>query len=161
MTPSSVLIALGSNRGDRLRWLRAGVDALRSVIDVVRISSVYETEPVDAAAGSPPFLNLVVAGSTTRTAEQLLAKLHAIEQRLGRTRGVRNAPRTLDLDLILHSAHVARTRDLTLPHPRFREREFVLAPARELNLRWRDPQTNRAIGELRGTGHVVRIAGLW
>jgi 2-amino-4-hydroxy-6-hydroxymethyldihydropteridine diphosphokinase len=157
----SVLISLGSNRGDRMRWLRAGVDALLHVIDVVRISSVYETEPIDTPAGSPRFLNLVIAGSTTRTPQELLGELLAIERRLGRSRGVRNAPRTLDLDLILHSANVARSRSLTLPHPRYRQREFVLAPLRELELRWRDPLTNGEVGKMRGKGDVSRVATLW
>lgn len=155
----SVLIALGSNEGDRLRWLRAGVDALRDVIDVVRISSVYETEPLDAPP--PLYLNLVVAGTTGKTAEKLLAELLAAEQRLHRVRGARNAPRTIDFDLILHSAHVSRSKTLTLPHPRFRQREFVLAPFRELGLRWIDPNTQRAIRDLRGEGAVARVARLW
>ena len=137
----SVLIALGSNKGDRLRWLRAGVDALHGVIDVVRLSSVYETEPVDAPF--PMFLNMVVAGATTKSPREVLDDLLAIEKRLHRVRGARNAPRTLDLDLILHSAHVMNTRELTLPHPRYREREFVLAPLRELALPWVDPLTQR------------------
>jgi 2-amino-4-hydroxy-6-hydroxymethyldihydropteridine diphosphokinase len=76
-------------------------------------------------------------------------------------RGIRNAPRTLDLDLILHSANLTRSPALTLPHPRYRTREFVLAPFRELHLRWRDPLTNRSISDLRGEGGVVRVAGLW
>ena len=135
----SVLIALGSNKGNRLRWLNAGVDALREVIDVVRVSSIYETEPVDAPP--PMFLNMIVAGATRKSATEVLAELMAIEARMHRTRSTRNAPRTLDLDLILHSAHVMRTKDLTLPHPRYREREFVLAPLRELALPWVDPVT--------------------
>ena len=135
----SVLIALGSNLGDRSRWLRAGVDALRSTIDVVRVSSVYETEPVDAPP--PKFLNMVVAGATHKPALQVLEELLAIEQRMHRRRGARNAPRTLDLDLIFHSAHLMQTKELTLPHPRYREREFVMAPLRELALPWVDPRT--------------------
>lgn len=155
----SVLIALGSNKGDRLRWLRAGVDALRSAIDVVRISGVYETEPV----GAPPplYLNLVVAGTTSKSADDVLRDLLVIETRLHRTRGQRNAPRTIDLDLILHGAHLTRSKTVTLPHPRYREREFVLAPFRELGLRWIDPATQRAIRDLRGQGAVTRVSSLW
>ena len=143
----SVLIALGSNRGDRLRWLRAGVDALRSVVNVVRISSVYETAPVDAPP--PMFLNLAVAAITAKSANALLDDLHAIEQRMHRVRGARNAPRTLDLDLIFHSAHVMRSTELTLPHPRYRDREFVLAPLRELALHWVDPVTGDVVTAFR------------
>ena len=134
--PYSVLIALGSNLGDRAWFLRRALDELRRVVNVVRVSSFIDTDPVDAPPGSPRFLNAVVAGSTPLTPQALLDELLAIESRLGRRRTVRNAPRIIDLDLIIHSAHRVRTRTLTLPHPRFREREFVMAPLRELGLRW-------------------------
>lgn len=128
----TVVIALGSNLGDRALSLRRAVLALGAVMRVVRISSVHETEPVDAPAGSPPFLNMVVAGYTRLPPLALLEALQAIESRLGRRRGVRNAPRTIDLDLILYSSRAMRTKRLTLPHPRYREREFVMEPLREL-----------------------------
>src|SRR5436190_480423 len=132
----SVAIALGSNLGDRAYYLRWAIDELRRVVDVVRVSSFIETEPVDAPPGSPPFLNAVVVAATTLPPQALLDALLAIEARLGRRRTVRNAPRVIDLDLIIHSAHRVHTRTLTLPHPRFREREFVMAPLRELGLGW-------------------------
>lgn len=132
--PSSVLIALGSNLGDRALFLRRAISELRHVIHVVRVSSFIETEPVDAPP--PKYLNAVVAGYTDLSPAALLDALHAIEARLGRRRSTRNAPRTIDLDLILHSANRIRTRTLTVPHPRYREREFVLVPMRELRLGW-------------------------
>ena len=133
---SSVLIALGSNLGDR-RWnLRRAIHELRAVVDVVRVSTFIETEPVDAPAGSPRFLNAVVAGATHLSPEDLLEALQAIEARLGRRRTTRNAPRLIDLDLILHSANVRRSARLTRPPPRDRQREFVLRPMRELGLPW-------------------------
>ncbi len=142
---SSVLIALGSNLGDRGYYIRRAIRELGRVIDVVRVSSIIETEPVDAPAGSPPFLNAVVAGCTTLTPEALLGELQRIEQMLGRRRSVRNAPRTIDLDLILHGANVRRTARLTLPHPRYLQRDFVLQPLRELDLRWRDPLSQKPL----------------
>ena len=132
--PSSVLIALGSNLGDRALFLRRAILALRDVMHVVRISSFIETDPVDAPP--PKYLNAVVAGYTDLSPRALLDALHTIELRLGRRRSTRNAPRVIDLDLILHSAHRVRTRSLTVPHPRYLEREFVLGPMRELNLGW-------------------------
>lgn len=133
--PFTVAIALGSNLGDRALNLRRATDQLRRVIGVVRVSTFYDTEPVDAPPGSPRFLNAVVIGYTCLAPEALLDELLAIEQRLGRRRtGVRNAPRTIDLDLIFHSAHRARSRKLTLPHPRYRKREFVMKPLQEV---WR------------------------
>jgi len=136
---SSVLIALGSNLGDRALFLRRAILALREVVHVVRVSSFIETEPVDAPP--PKYLNAVVAGYTSLSAASLLDALHAIESRLGRHRSTRNAPRVIDLDLILHSAHLIRTRTLTVPHPRYLTREFVIGPMRELQLDWRDPAT--------------------
>lgn len=134
---TSVLIALGTNLGDRRYNLARAIHALRDVMRVVRVSSIRETAPVDAPEGSPPFLNAVVAGYTTLSPEVMLAKLLDIEQRLGRTRrAVPNEPRVIDLDLIFHGAHRRRTRTLTLPHPRYREREFVMTPMRELRLCW-------------------------
>ena len=132
--PYTVAIALGSNLGDRRWYLRRAVNELRRVISVVRVSSIIETEPIDAPP--PKFLNMVVVGHTRLSPEQLLDELQQIETRLGRRRSVRNAPRVIDLDLILHSAHRVRTPKLTLPHPRFRGREFVMRPVRELRLGW-------------------------
>lgn len=131
-TPFTVVVALGSNLGNRRWYLRKAIDELRRVISVVRISPAIETEPVDAPP--PKFLNLVAAGYTRLSPEELLDALQSIERRLGRRRTTRNAPRVIDLDLILHSANVRRSARLTLPHPRYREREFVMRPLRELGL---------------------------
>ena len=131
-TNSTVVIALGSNLGPRKYYMKRAIDELRRVISIVRVSSMIETEPVDAPP--PRYLNAVVLGYTRLTPEELLDALQAIEKRLGRRRPApHNAPRTIDLDLILHSANVRRTARLTLPHPRFREREFVMDPLREIS----------------------------
>lgn len=142
---SSVLIALGSNLGDRAHNIRRALHYLRDYIHIVRISAVRETAPVDAPAGSQSFLNLVVAGYTSMPPLALLDCLNDIERRLGRRRGIRNAPRTIDLDLILYSARVMRSQRLTLPHPRYLDREFVRGPLRELRLSWRDPISGAAL----------------
>lgn len=129
--PRTVVIALGSNLGDR-RWnLARAIDALRNVVRVVRISSIVETDPVDAPP--PKYLNMVVAGHTALDPRTLLRELLAIEKRLGRRRPApKNAPRTIDLDLILYDAVRMRSAELTLPHPRFAERAFVMQPLREI-----------------------------
>lgn len=135
--PYSVLISLGTNLGDRVGNLRRAIDALAPDVRIVRLSSVIETDPVDAPPGSPRFLNMVAIGHTALSPAALLERLLTIERQLGRRRTrVRNAPRTIDLDLILHSAHYVRSPALALPHPRFREREFVMQPVRELGLGW-------------------------
>ena len=152
--PSSVLIALGSNLGDRALFLRRAILALRDAVHVVRVSAFIETDPVDAPP--PKYLNAVVAGYTDLSPAAVLDALHAIELRLGRRRSTRNAPRVIDLDLILHSAHLIRTPSLTVPHPRYLSREFVLAPVRELSLGWIDPATGTRIAE----GQRARSSGL-
>ncbi|PYQ28174.1 MAG: 2-amino-4-hydroxy-6-hydroxymethyldihydropteridine diphosphokinase [Acidobacteria bacterium] len=135
---TSVLIALGTNLGDRRYHIARAIHALRNFVRVVRVSTIRETAPVDAPPGSPPFLNAVVAGYTRLSPESMLAQLLNIEKRLGRVRrGLPNEPRVIDLDLIFHGAHRRHTRTLTLPHPRYREREFVMTPMRELRLDWR------------------------
>ena len=137
--PSSVLVALGSNLGDRELYLRRAVYELRGVIRVVRVSRFLETEPVDAPP--PRYLNAVAAGYTDLAPHELLTALHAIEALLGRRRSTRNAPRVIDLDLILYSARLMRSSALSLPHPRYLSREFVRGPLRELGLGWKDPAT--------------------
>ena len=129
----TVLIALGSNLGDRSYFLRRAIHELGRAVRVVRLSRVHETRPVDAPSGSPDFLNMVIAGYTSLGPEALLEEMQAIEARLGRRRpAVRNAPRTIDLDLIAYDACLMRTRTLTLPHPRARERDFVMKPLAEI-----------------------------
>lgn len=130
--PTTVAIALGSNLGDRRYNLLRAIYSLREAVRIVRVSSIRETAPVEGPPGSPPFLNMVVTGYTSLPPEALLEELLAIEKRLGRVRrGVRNEPRIIDLDLILYGALRVRTKALTLPHPRAREREFVMVPLEE------------------------------
>jgi 2-amino-4-hydroxy-6-hydroxymethyldihydropteridine diphosphokinase len=143
---TSVVIALGTNLGDRRRYLREAVRRLGVVVRVVRLSPVFETEPVDAPPGSPRFCNMVVAGYTSVSAPELLEALLEIERVMGRRRREVNGPRVIDLDLILFGATLLRTPRLTLPHPRYRQREFVLAPLRTLGLPWVDPATRVALG---------------
>lgn len=156
-----VLIGLGSNLGDRRHNLRRSTDRLAEIVRIVRISSLYETEPVDAPPGSPPFLNLVVLALTNLSARKLLAGLLRIENELGRRRRARNEPRIIDLDLILYETEIIDGQTLKLPHPRFRERNFVLEPLRELRLPWNDPISGRPLSSFRGKGKVVRAGRLY
>ena len=144
----SVLIALGSNLGDRALFLRRAIHELRGAVDVVRVSSFIETEPVDAPPGSPRFLNAVVAGATHLAPQPLLDALLAIEDERGRERPYPNAPRTLDLDLILYGDSVIEEPGLLVPHPRFRERRFVLEPLAEVAAELRDPVTGKTADQL-------------
>ena len=129
------VIALGSNVGDRLANLQGAVDALADTPDVhvVTVSSVYETKPVDAPEGSPDFLNAVMLADTTLSVTTLLDRAQAVEAAFGRERAVDNAPRTLDVDLIVVGDRLSDTEELVLPHPRAHERAFVLVPWVEID----------------------------
>lgn len=125
-------VGLGANLGDARATLSAACDALARLpgTRLRRLSCLYRSAPVDA--DGPDFLNAVGELETTLDAAGLLERLHAIELDHGRARPYRNAPRTLDLDLLLFDAQVLDTPALVLPHPRMHGRAFVLAPLAEL-----------------------------
>jgi len=114
----------------------------------IRVSSFHETEPVGVDPGQPLFLNAAVVGETTLSARALLDALLAIERSFGRERPYVGAPRTIDLDLILYGGDVMEMPGLIVPHPRFRDRRFVLEPLAELAPDWIDPVTGLTIREL-------------
>lgn len=128
----SAWIGLGASLGDRLATLRTALSAIGALpgTRVQRVSSLYGSAPVDA--GGPDYLNAVAQLETTLAPHALLAQLQAIEQAAGRERPYRNAPRTLDLDILLYGDQVIDTPTLTVPHPRMPERAFVLRPLAEL-----------------------------
>jgi 2-amino-4-hydroxy-6-hydroxymethyldihydropteridine diphosphokinase len=141
-------VALGSNLGDRRAHLDFAVSRLKTSFANLRVSRYHETEPVGAPGPQPLFLNAVVVGETTASAPEILAALMAIEHERGRERPFQNAARTLDLDLILYGGLVMQDKTLTVPHPRFRERRFVLEPLAEIAPELVDPVTGSTVGEL-------------
>jgi 2-amino-4-hydroxy-6-hydroxymethyldihydropteridine diphosphokinase len=142
-----VAVALGSNLGDRERYLRDATAALRASVSGLTVSSFYDTAPL-GVGDQPRFLNAAATGYTTLSARVLLETLLGIEAKFGRTRPHPGAARTLDLDLILYGDQIIEEQDLTIPHPRFRERRFVLEPLAEVAPDWIDPVTKRTIREL-------------
>jgi len=148
----AVVLALGSNLGDKRDILQGGVDAIAGLPEVrlIAVSPVYETVPV----GGPPqpdYLNAVVLAGTTLPPRELLGRLHEIEAAFDRVRVVRWGPRTLDIDIITVIGERSDDPELTLPHPRAHERAFVLVPWLDI-----DPQA-----ELPGHGLVADlVAGL-
>ncbi len=130
--PTRVAIALGSNLGDRRAHLAFAIRRLRRILRDVRVSSIHETAPEGVDEPQPDYLNAVVAGLTTLSPHELLQALLAIERERGRTRQSFRASRTLDLDLILYGDEVIDTPELTVPHPRYLERQFVTKPLAEV-----------------------------
>jgi 2-amino-4-hydroxy-6-hydroxymethyldihydropteridine diphosphokinase len=142
-----VAIGLGSNLGDREAHLAFAVDRLRDFLTALRVSRWRETEPVDVEP-QPQFLNGAVTGETRLTPLDLLQRLMEIERERGRVRLRGGAARTLDLDLILYEHEIIDRPGLRVPHPRFRERMFVLEPLAEIAGTWIDPETGRTIDDL-------------
>jgi 2-amino-4-hydroxy-6-hydroxymethyldihydropteridine diphosphokinase len=131
--PRRVVIALGSNLGNRLENLQAGLDALFDApgLALVAVSPVYETVPV-GGPDQPSYLNAVLIARTTLPARRVLDRCHRAETARGRVREERWGPRTLDLDVIVYGDVVSADPELTLPHPRAHERAFVLVPWRAI-----------------------------
>jgi 2-amino-4-hydroxy-6-hydroxymethyldihydropteridine diphosphokinase len=143
-----VAVALGSNLGDRRAHLDFAVAKLRTLLRHVAVSRYHDTVPVGVAGPQPLYLNAAVVGETRLTPRELLDALLGIEASRGRVRPYPNAPRTLDLDLILYGAQVIDEPGLIVPHPRFRERPFVLEPLAEVGADLRDPVTGETVSEL-------------
>jgi 2-amino-4-hydroxy-6-hydroxymethyldihydropteridine diphosphokinase len=153
-----VVLSMGSNLGDRLANLQGGTDAIKDTPDVivVDISSVYETEPVDAPEGSDPFLNMVIVAETTLEPQTLLERAQAIEDAFGRERSDTNAPRTLDVDLVIVNDTTLDRPELQLPHPRAHNRAFVLVP-------WHEVEPDAELpgyGAISGLLDIVGTAGV-
>jgi 2-amino-4-hydroxy-6-hydroxymethyldihydropteridine diphosphokinase len=151
-------LSLGSNLGDRWSHLRRAVDQLRAGSDpaVTAVSQVYETDPVGGPDDQGPFLNLVVELAVPVAVDpyRLLEQCHRLEAAAGRVRSVRWGPRTLDADLIWIDGVAVDDPELTVPHPRWRERRFVLAPLGELAPDLVGPD------DLAAAGGGVRVVGM-
>lgn len=129
-------LSLGSNTGDRIRHLRKARAAIRRLpgAGIVGCSAVYETEPVDVPArfAGKKFLNAVVVVRSSLTPEVMAKRLLAIERACGRRRSMKNAPRSIDIDMVYAGCVRLRTSSLTIPHPRWASRRFVVEPLAEL-----------------------------
>lgn len=143
-----VYLGLGSNVGDREAQLQEALGKLEAPdLRLQRVSSVYETEPIGLREQAW-FLNLAAEFRTDLFPKQLLHRIQRVERELGRKRVVLNGPRTIDIDILLYGNAVINAGELTVPHPRYRERRFVLEPLAELNPSLRDPVTGRSVAEL-------------
>lgn len=150
----TVYLGLGSNLGDRPANLRRALKELGCALEIHEVSSVYESE----AAGfleQPDFLNMVVRGKTDLAPDRLLAVAQRIERHMGRRWSFRNAPRPIDIDILLYGMRVMDTPALQLPHPRILERTFVMRPLVEIAPDERHPITHRRLAE-----HLESATGL-
>ncbi len=148
---TTAYLGLGSNEGAREQALVKAIGRLKihPEITVSAVSPVYETDPVGMV--SSPFLNAIAAVTTTLTAQQLLRVLNDIEKSMGRLRFQgRKTPRVIDLDLLLFGETVSTSRRLTLPHPRMKERRFVLIPLTDLAPELRIPGENSSVAFMAG-----------
>ncbi len=147
----NAFIGLGSNLGNREANLRAALDRLGALpgTRLVRESSLMETEPVDSPPGAGLFLNGVAWIETSLAPLELLESLLAIERELGRDRKgqPRNAPRTIDLDLLLYGEQLINEPELQVPHPRMSEREFVLWPLLQIASKLTDPRSGEPFAD--------------
>ena len=149
------VLALGSNLGERLASLQGAVNSLADTPEVwvTAVSPVYETQPLDAPAGSKNFLNAVVLIDTTLSARTLLERALAIEDAFGRERTEeRGSPRTLDVDLIVVADRRSNDENLMLPHPKAHQRAFVLAP-------WNDVEPDAEIPDFGPVAELLEKAG--
>lgn len=141
-----VYLGLGTNRGDRRANLREALARLRAFVEVEATSSIYRSEPVGYRR-QPDFWNLVVRGETTLPPAELLDRVKRTEREIGRRPSFRNAPRVIDIDILLYGDRSVRMPSLEIPHPRMLERAFVLRPLAELDRGLRHPVTGRTVGE--------------
>src|SRR5579875_486764 len=147
MATHTVYLALGANIGDRRGNLAAALQRLREVVEIASISSIYETDPV-GYTNQPRFLNITCCGKTWLSAESLLKYVKEIESAIGRKPSFRNGPRPIDIDILFYDNLQLEGEQLTIPHPRMRERAFVLAPLAEIAPEVTDPVSGKTVQEL-------------
>lgn len=150
-------LGLGSNLGNRQKNLSEAFELMSGQVNVQKISSVYETEPVGYEQ-QQLFLNVVCRVSTELSPEKLLRLAREIENRMGRKSSFRNAPRPIDIDILLYDGLVVDGQELTIPHPRLAERAFVLVPLAEIAPELVHPVNQRNIREmLKDLGEVAGV----
>ena len=156
--PNLAYLSLGSNVGDREANMRDAIARLGAAGRVVAVSSFYETEPVEFTQ-QPWFLNCAVALETGKTPQQLMTAILRIEEEMGRQRGQKKGPRSIDIDILIFEDMIMDSNELTIPHPAMHQRRFVLEPLAEIAPELLHPIFKKTISELRDAlpaGQAVR-----
>ena len=149
MNYSKVYLSVGTNLGNRENNISSCIDYLEKISEIKNISKIYETIPYKVQTEQSDFLNLALEINFFESAENLLIEINKIEKELGRVRSsIRNEPREIDIDIIFFGNQIINKKDLVVPHPRFRERLFVLEPLNDLAPNFLDPITNKTINQL-------------
>lgn len=165
---TTCLIAVGSNLGDRLENVLAGVAGVAALdgVEIESVSKLYETAPVGGPDNQGAYYNAAIRVTTNLGAAELLASLHQIEADRERERTIRWGPRTLDLDLLVYGDLVSDAPALQVPHPRQHERRFVLVPVCDIAAEMMHPSLDRTMADLLADlpvepGDLTAIAGEW
>ena len=149
MNYSKVYLSVGTNLGNRENNISNCIDYLEKISEIKNISKIYETIPYKVQTEQSDFLNLALEINFFQSAENLLIEINKIEKELGRVRSsIRNEPREIDIDIIFFGNQIINKKDLVVPHPRFRERLFVLQPLNDIAPNFLDPITNKTINQL-------------
>jgi len=157
---STVYLGLGSNLGDRRQNLVQALNLISQHVEIIKLSSIYETEPVGYTQ-QPLFLNAVCCISTKQSPEQLLILFKKIENRMGRVPSFTNSPRIIDIDILFYDNKTVSTPELTIPHPRITERAFVLVPMLEIAPELTHPGNGSTIQELADNLGIVSGIHVW
>ena len=144
-----VYLSLGSNLGDREKYLRESISRLQDLGVIRQVSAFYETQPVEVQSEQPWFLNGVLAMETELLPLEFLRRMLAVEQSMGRIRTEPKGPRTIDIDIVFFGNDVLDTPELTVPHPAMHQRRFVLEPLAEIAPAVVHPVLKRTVRELR------------
>ena len=144
---TTVYLALGSNIGDSRANITEAIRLLGSAVQQIKHAPLYTSKAV-GYADQPDFLNTAISGQTDLSPEALLEFMGKVEQQIGRTKSFRNGPREIDIDIIFYGNQVLKTSKLTLPHPRFQDRDFVLQPLCDLDPSLTDPASGQTVEQL-------------